>query len=199
MKIRQNINSIFTSNTWALFEENISYLIDCGDIDNILLMLPRNSFIKGVFLTHAHFDHIYGIKKLLELFPSCLVYTSEYGVKGLSSDELNLSRYHTEGESIEFTSNNVRALKEGDVISLFNDNVKLLVMETPGHDPSCLTYRIDDKIFTGDSYIPGVKTITNLPHGNKLAAKYSEMRIKEVIEKYKCDIHPGHGEILHYQ
>ena len=175
------------------------YLVDCGDIDILLTVLPKGGSIKGVFLTHTHFDHIYGVKRLLDLYPSCLVYTSEYGVKGLSSDKLNLSRYHTEGESIEFTSNNVRALKEGDVISLFNGDIKLFVMETPGHDPSCLTYRVDDKIFTGDSYIPGVKTITNLPHGNKLAAKCSEMRIKEVIEKYKCDIYPGHGEILHYQ
>lgn len=167
-------------------------------MDILLTLSPKDVFIKGVFFTHTHFDHIYGVKKLLRLFPSCLVYTTEYGVKGLNSDKLNLSRYHT-GDSIKFSSCNVRILREGDIIPLFNGDTRLMVMETPGHDPSCLTYRIDNTLFTGDAYIPGVRTITNLPHGNKLAAKYSEMRIKEVIEKYKCDVYPGHGEILHYQ
>lgn len=198
-EIRQYVNSIFTSDTWIILRKNIAYLIDCGDVDNFLAVLPKDTSIKGVFLTHTHFDHIYGVKRLLELFPSCLVYTSEYGVKGLSSDKLNLSRYHTEGESIKFVSNHIKILKEGDVIPLFNGDAKLIVMETPGHDPSCLSYRIDKCLFTGDAYIPGIKTVTNLPHGNKLEAENSEKRIKEVIEQYKCDIYPGHGAILHYQ
>ena len=199
MEIRQYVNCVFTSNTWILSCRNIIYLIDCGDVDNLLTVLPKEGSIKGVFLTHTHFDHIYGIKRLVELFPLCLIYTSEYGVKGLSSDKLNLTLYHTEGENIKFVSNNIRVLKEGDAISLFNGNMKLVVMETSGHDPSCLTYRIGNALFTGDAYIPGIKTITNLPHGDKVVAKCSETRIKEVVEKYKCDIYPGHGEILHYQ
>ena len=65
--------------------------------------------------------------------------------------------------------------------------------ETPGHCPSCLTYVLDNWIFTGDAYIPGVKVVTKLPHGDKILAKQSAERILNMAKsKNMC---PGHGEI----
>ena len=53
----------------------------------------------------------------------------------------------------------------------------------------------NDYIFTGDSYIPGFKVVTNLPKGNKIQALESVVKIKSLVEGRT--ICPGHGEILY--
>jgi len=38
----------------------------------------------------------------------------------------------------------------------------------------------DDVLFTGDSYIPGVKTVTNFPLSDKALAQESESLIRQL-------------------
>ena len=77
----------------------------------------------------------------------------------------------------------------GDSTELF-DGICLKVIATPGHNPSCLTFQIGDYLFTGDSYIPDVKVVTNLPGGNKKQAQESLSMILKLVEgKNIC---PGH-------
>ncbi len=194
--IKDIINSIFTSKTYILHQDSYDkiWIVDIGDIDLVIdFLVEKEVIIAGVFLTHTHADHIYGLKELLNKYPDCLIYTSEFGVKGLKSPKLNFSTYHDEVEDIVIESNNIRVLHEGDIIPLF-DNVNVEVFETPGHDKSCLTYKIDNYIFTGDSYIPGLKTVTNFPNSNKEDAKLSEEKILQLAKN--CVICPGHGEMV---
>ena len=165
-----------------------AYLIDVGDIEPIMNTALD---IKGVFITHGHHDHLYGINELLQQFPSCIIYTSVVGVDALSSGKRNFSTYSEEG-TIEYHGNNIQILKSGDSVELF-PNVFIKVYETPGHDDNCLTYRLDDYLFTGDSYIPGTKVITKLPRGNKAQALQSLQLIKSLCDK-NAIICPGHGE-----
>lgn len=171
-------NSIFTSKTYVLDDSNcISvWLVDCGDIEKVLAQIGER-VIAGVLLTHAHFDHIYGLPELLQRFPQCQVVTNEEGLKTLADSRLNLSRYHE--TPITISPENVLLVREGDSVPLFED-LSARVYETPGHHPSCLTFEIGDCLFTGDAYIPGEKVITNLPGGNKVAAVESVKRILEL-------------------
>ncbi len=194
MIIERIVNNFLSSNTYVLYLGRIAFCIDCGDVDAILKVLPPKSILKGVFLTHTHIDHIYGLKELLNLFPNCLVYTSDFGTKALGSSKINLSKYHENIEDFELQINNVCKLCDGDSIELFGENYVLTVLQTPGHDESCLTYRMGNVLFTGDSYIPGLKTVTTFPHSNKKNADISIMRILRLLNE--CDIYPGHGEIV---
>lgn len=141
-----------------------------------------------MLLTHAHFDHIYGIPKLLELFPYCPIITNTVGLTTLQSDKLNMSRYHE--TAISVNPQNTVLVHEGDRIPLFQ-GVDALVYETPGHHPSCLTYEIRDFLFTGDAYIPYEKVITNLPGGNITLSAVSVERILSLSQGKT--IWPGHG------
>lgn len=192
MHIDRIVNSVFTSNTFLLSdrEHKGKWLIDVGDVEPVFSLLPDGAEIRGVFLTHTHYDHIYGINRLVERFPHCLVYTSEEGRKGLLSDKLNFSRYHD--DPIVFEGENVRTLSEGDRVKLF-DGVYLYVMETPGHDRSCMSYYTEKEFFSGDSHIPGVKVIATFPNSNKEDAKVSEQKILKIAGGR--DLYPGHGEI----
>ena len=115
IKINQIINSVFTSNTFVLMDKrNNAYLVDIGDFEPILQLGVKE--IKGVFLTHAHYDHIYGLRELLNRYPNCPIYTSEWGVEALASDKLNFSRYHDdpmvfEGKHIEVLEDCLREIK----------------------------------------------------------------------------------------
>ena len=110
MQIDRIINSVFTSNTFVLTDEGSQdcWLVDVGDIEPILKAV-ENRRVKGVFLTHTHYDHIYGINKLVERFPECTIYTSQHGKEGLFSDKLNFSRYHD--DSILFQGEHIRVLE----------------------------------------------------------------------------------------
>ena len=184
-------NRVFNSRTYILSDEMYDrvWLVDCGDTDRVLKKIGKKS-VEGVLLTHAHSDHIYGLEELIKCFPSVRIYTNYAGVDALKSPKLNISHYHSEYPDISIDApDNVCVLKEGDSLNVLGMSVQ--VYETPGHAPSCLTYILDDKAFTGDAYIPGVKVFTGFPHANKKQAEASVERILQFSAD--CQIMPGHS------
>lgn len=192
MDIVRIVNSVFSSNTFVLtgLDDKGVYLVDIGDYDKLREILPVGQSIRAVFLTHTHYDHIYGLPKLLEKFPHCKIYTSIAGIEGLASSRLNFSRYH--GNVIEIKGNNIYSLKDGDRL-YFPDGEELEVYETPGHDRSCLSYRLGNRFFSGDSFIPEIKVISSFRNSNKQDAEKSLIRILYMVKG--LDLYPGHGEI----
>lgn len=197
MKVSYIVNSVFTSRTYILTQERSRpvWLVDCGDVPPIFDMLSSlggdTSMIKGVLLTHVHYDHIYGLPRLTEKFPSLRVYTNEYGKNALTDIRLNYLKYHN--DPIVYESENVVTCEEGSVIELF-DGVQAKVYHTPGHNPSCLTYEVGDYLFTGDAYIPGIKVVTTFKGGDKVKAAESVERILRLAEgKTVCAGHEVDG------
>lgn len=193
LQVKQIVNSIFTSNTFGVFDSEYDYcwLIDIGDYKKVATELPEGITVKGVFLTHTHFDHTYGINELHRNHPECCVYTAEYGKMALYDEKMNFSKYHD--APFEYEGSDIVILKNEDNVELY-PGVIMRAYETPGHCPSCLTFVLNNYIFTGDSYIPGVKVVTKLPKGNKEQAQESVKKILELAKgKVVC---PGHGEIL---
>lgn len=180
-QIKEIVNSIFKSVTYILYSENKTnaWLVDIGDIEPIKSFLDKEHLgVEGVFLTHAHFDHIYGLLSLIKYYPTCCVYATPYTRIALASDKLNLSRYS--GRPIQYDGKNVVVVHDKDDMVLFDNEPKMEFYETPGHNPGCLTMVLGDLIFTGDAYIPGVKVNTSLPFANKDDARTSLNRIQEL-------------------
>lgn len=176
-------NSIFTSKTYILSKqgEDKAWLVDIGDIEPVLSYLDeRHLSVEGVFITHAHFDHIYGLEALVNRYPNCRVYCTDYAKLGLASEKLNMSRYH--GTPINYNHDNVVVVKDGNTMILFEGEPSMIFYETPGHNPGCLTMVMGDKIFTGDAYIPEFGVNTRLPRADKEQAKVSLERIIKLAE-----------------
>lgn len=180
LKVEYIVNSIFDSITWLLSEteSNQVWLVDCGDVDPIIDVI-KGKKLAGVLLTHAHFDHIYGLPELLKHYPDCKIYTNENGRETLSNAKLNMFFFHE--TPLTVSGPQITICGEGDVIQLFK-NFTTRVYETPGHHPSCITFCVDNYLFTGDAYIPGCKVVTNLPKGNKAKAQESLDRILNMSE-----------------
>lgn len=158
-------------------------LIDPGDVwegfDNV----------SAVLLTHAHFDHVYGLNEVLRISPWVKVYTNEAGKEMLLNARKNLSIYHETPFEFEHPES-VVIVNDGAVVNLGDGLIAKAVL-TPGHNSSCITWVIGDAIFSGDSLIPGVKTVTNLPGGDKLQSIESRNRISELAKGNT--IYPGHA------
>ena len=184
MTITRIENELLQSATY-LFD---GYLVDCGDSEQIINALDGKE-LKGIFLSHCHQDHIYGIEKVLMRYPHAKVYCSQKTFEGLHDDTLNLS-YINPKHSFSFTKDeNVVILEEG-IHSI--DGMKVEVISTPGHSEDCLSFIIEDVIFTGDSYIPFAKVFTKWPTSNKALAKEKESRLKEIAETRNLKVFPGH-------
>ena len=175
--VRKHTNSIFNSISYRVGD----ILIDPGD--------EWEGFkgVKTVLLTHAHFDHIFGLNRVIDLNPEAVVITTRFGAKMLSDDKINLSRYHEIPYRFLYP-NHIRIVEGDETIESGGCNVK--VYSTPGHNPSCLTFIIGDDIFTGDAYIPGISTVTYLPFSDKELAAESLRHIMRLAEGKT--IRPGH-------
>lgn len=182
MNISSYVNSFFNSVSYRF--ENV--LVDAGD--------EWGGFhdVEALLLTHAHFDHIYGINKLLELNPNVKIYTNTFGFKGLMDTKINLSKYHN-SPFILSQPENVVIVSDGDVVKL-SETITVKAIFTPGHNRGCITWVVGDMLFTGDAYIPGLKTVTNLPGGDRAAAKESEQLIWKLAEGRH--VLPGHNVLF---
>lgn len=188
LEVKVAVGQVLDSLVYILSDgiSNDYFLIDIGDFDAAQSILPYDANVRGVFITHGHHDHIFGLNKLKAAFPKCVVYASEECARMLSSAKANLS-YYLE-MPFEYTGE-VSVLYDGDQVELF-DGIKLTTIATPGHNPSCLSFMVDNYLFTGDSFIPGVNVVTNLPNGNKQLAQESMEKLKELAFGRK--LCPGH-------
>lgn len=192
IKVHCIVNSILNSCTYILYNnEKYVYLIDCGDVMPILDFVRRNNrTVKGIFLTHCHYDHIYGINQIIHHFPNTIIYGSKETIVGLKDPKINLSKYH--GESMIILENaKINEISQSSEIQIFNQ--KITAIETPGHDTGCLSYQIENMLFTGDSYIPNLPVFTKWKRSEEQLAFYFEAQIKKLLLENNYTLYPGHS------
>ncbi len=132
--------------------------------------------IEAILLTHGHFDHVGGVKKIAES-TGCRVF--------LHPDEGKLPPYITSGE-LYYTD----TYGEGDEISLAG--LTFTVLHTPGHTPGSVCLRFGDLLFTGDTLFASGCGRTDLPGGDWSTIRTSLRRLAQIPEN--LTVYPGHGE-----
>ena len=186
-------NGYLNSCTYILYKKEYKsvWLVDCGDYNQINNWLKENDKVPvGIFFTHCHLDHIYGVNKLTSDYPSVLIYISNSNGKiGLRDCRLNTSKYTPEPYVVE--SNLINELSDNETILIFEDT-EVEALMTDGHSPDSMSYIVGEWIFTGDAYIPTCNVITRLPGGNKEKAARSVERIIQMVDDEKLIIMPGH-------
>lgn len=71
IRVKHIVNSVYTSRTYVLseYDGRDFWIVDCGDVPPLVDMMSAiggGPFkIRGVLLTHVHYDHIYGLLKLM--------------------------------------------------------------------------------------------------------------------------------------
>ena len=189
IQVKQVQNRFFAVANYLIIDDaaNYCWLVDVGNI-SLIKDAAEGRAIKGVFLTHSHHDHMFGINDLMEAYPDCNIYLSEAGVAVLASDKLNFSKYV--GPVVSYQGSNLVTFKEIKEFVLFPD-ITIKAIPTPGHSEDSVTYKLDNYLFTGDSYIPGVPVVTKLRGGNRELAKQSTEFIHSLIGENTA-LCPGH-------
>jgi glyoxylase-like metal-dependent hydrolase (beta-lactamase superfamily II) len=101
--------------------------------------------ILQVLETHVHADHLTAALEFKRFFPNVKVGIGEkvLSVQKTFKQKLNLFTLHDNGSQFDFL------FKDGEELSFGSINVKIIA--TPGHTPACVSYLIEDMLFTGDT------------------------------------------------
>jgi glyoxylase-like metal-dependent hydrolase (beta-lactamase superfamily II)/rhodanese-related sulfurtransferase len=104
----------------------------------------RELILHYVLETHAHADHLTGSKWLADHFGARVAIGERIReVQATFRDVLDLPHLATDGSQFD------RLLADGEALDA--GTLRIETIATPGHTPACVTYRIDDALFTGDA------------------------------------------------
>jgi hydroxyacylglutathione hydrolase len=106
---------------WLIHNGRHAIVVDPGDAEPVLENLKRlNLTLKTILITHHHSDHIDGVSTLLEAFSDVTVYAPK------------LEHYTFKHKSVS----------EPDVIELADFDIKLAVIDVPGHTLGHIAYYV---------------------------------------------------------
>ncbi len=183
--------SVNNCNTY-LVKSDKNILIDPGHyqlfghvVEGLLSLGLGPDDIDLVIVTHAHPDHIEGVRRFMNK-------KAKIAVGEIEMEFLREIAPHY-GEVLGITDFEPHILlREG---SLEVGRVGFEVLHTPGHSPGsiCLYMPSHKVLFTGDVIFNGGVGRTDLPGGDGSALKESIKRLSRLEAEY---VLPGHGEIV---
>jgi glyoxylase-like metal-dependent hydrolase (beta-lactamase superfamily II) len=95
--------------------------------------------------THAHADHLSGSVELKKRFDGFKIVIGEdiTKVQEVFKGVFNIKDLKTDGSQFDLL------VKDGEKFKI--GSIEVETISTPGHTPACVTYKIEDAIFTGDA------------------------------------------------
>lgn len=114
-------------------------------VDRVTDLVKRNGLrLLYVLETHAHADHLSG-SQILKRRHDARVAIGERirEVQETFKGVFDLPTLKTDGSQFD------QLLRPGEVLKA--GSLRIEVIATPGHTPACMTFKIDDALFTGDA------------------------------------------------
>ncbi len=186
MKVIQQPLGPVQANCYLVMENHHALIIDPADtLPNLDEILNQNDCtLDAIVLTHAHFDHISGVDKIVNKF-GCDVYLNPNEFDFLLDPDLNSSSAFY----MDVTCNaNAKPLIEGkNEIAGF----EVEAIYCPGHSIGSTVLKIEDCLFTGDVLFQGSIGRMDLATGSVTSMKQSLKKLVQFNKDYK--VYPGHG------
>lgn len=144
----------------------------------------------AILLTHGHFDHVWGVERLLARFSvpvymhpadKPLVANGALGFRGMET--MKMMQHHFSTVDIA----------DGDVLT--TGGVSWQVLTTPGHTPGgvCFYCADDNLLLSGDTLFAGSIGRTDLPGGD-YDLLMASIKDKLLNLPGTTDVIPGHGQ-----
>ena len=190
MLVEQVTVGLLEENCWIVAdrEAGAAVLVDPGDEpDRILAALAATGCrLDGIWLTHAHFDHVGGIGGVRRAVPDVPIFlhpedAALYGVADRSAQRWGLE--------IEQPPAFDQTMAEGDTMTV--GALSFTVMHVPGHAPGHVAFVGHGVVFGGDCLFAGSIGRTDIPFA-------SASTLQRSLEKFAAlppatVVHAGHG------
>lgn len=194
MKLKLFICNRLQENCYVLSSGADCIIVDPGFEDSAELqrlydyLATEGISPSAILLTHGHFDHVAGTKRIQDRYPGIPVYMHPAdGMLLTGEDALFVSGLGITDFDASFDWTPVA---EGDVVSPFG----LMAMATPGHTPGSICWYNGSEgiLFSGDTLFAGTIGRTDFPYGDY------DSEIRSLMEKVMLlpgatDVFPGHG------
>jgi hydroxyacylglutathione hydrolase len=174
-------------------------VIDPGDDADIVISAAREHQVRieTIFLTHAHWDHLGAVGRLVrETGAKVALHRDEAEL--LTDPQRNLSALMFGSELDERTLADRWKLQTSPLVLLAGEQLvkvgelSLKVLHTPGHTQGGMSLLVKDKVFCGDLVFYESVGRTDLPGGDE-AALHESIHSKIMTLPDEVTIYPGHG------
>ena len=181
------------TNTYILGRKEL-LIIDPGPsseahLHNIMEVIPNNTKVTHILITHSHLDHS-GLAPKLSKILNAPTLAFGTALDGLSNDMKRICKmgltFETFGIDTEFVPDHF--LEDKEKISSLEWEV--VAHHTPGHLSNHICYQYLDKLFTGDHIMEWSTSVISPPEGD--VSQF--INSCEKIYNLHCEkFYPGHG------
>lgn len=202
IKIGRMVLGVCQTNCYFLYRDggHECIVVDPADAGgSIYSALKKNDFqVRGILLTHGHFDHIWGVDALRDAanaaaeadgLEAVKVYAGAGERELLKSDDLNVS----ERAGRACTTYADVYVKDGQEITLAGMTCR--VIETPGHTAGGCCYYFEEAgiLVAGDTLFAESVGRTDFPTGS-MGTLIHSIKDKLFVLPDDTRVYPGHGD-----
>ena len=198
LTVHKIINHPVPSNCFVLYDKAVGrgcIVVDPGSkSDNELFAFLNEEGLtpQYIVLTHEHFDHCWGVNELVEKYAVPIV-CLERCAECIKYEKKNCSVFYENNERFVITSATI-SLESLNYVLPFA-GTELRFFSTPGHTDASVCFTVGQNLFTGDTLIKDLRTVTKLPTGSVSKLRESISLLGALQGKcYK--VYPGHGEVF---
>ncbi len=174
-------------NCYILEDNKECFIIDPGyNSDKIIDYVKVNNYaVKGILLTHSHFDHIGAINAFnVPIYLHKYEMNNFYDTLNRSFDFYNLPKPYSLKDINLIPIDDTKTFKCGNEI--------ISVIHTPGHTSGSVCFKFKDELYTGDTLFANSVGKWEFSTGNKGELKTSILKLIETLNENTI-ICPGHG------
>jgi glyoxylase-like metal-dependent hydrolase (beta-lactamase superfamily II) len=187
LTLKTFITGSIENNCYLVYDEasRKAFLIDAPEDNNgaVREFIKENRLsLDFLILTHAHFDHIDGLKDF-----KTRIYVHNKDERLLNDPTLNGSLMF--GPQISITQG-YDFIEDGRILDFCGQ--KIQIIHTPGHTPGSICVKLNNWLFSGDTLFFNSIGRTDVPLGSHSALIKS---LKEKLMSLDDDliVYPGHG------
>jgi len=192
--VKQIKNNPIDSNCYIITNDKSCVIVDPGSekAEEIIETVEDFAAIpEYIILTHEHFDHIWACDKLRKEF-GCKLICSSVCADDIVNSKKNFSLFYN-GKG--FVLNKADIILDEDNLEMTLGGIDFEFIMTPGHTNASISFLCGNYLFTGDTLIKGIRTVTKLYTGSKSALKNSIEKIN-ALKGNNYTVCPGHGEMF---
>ncbi|GCD09650.1 MBL fold metallo-hydrolase [Clostridium tagluense] len=185
MEIKRLITGVYGSNCYIVMDETTKEAVVLdpgGDVDDITRAIDiMGAKVTYILLTHGHLDHTTGVAQLKAITNATVCISK-------ADDDLITKGEYLFGPLIEGGAD--KLLKQWDVIKI--SNLEFTCLDTPGHTPGGMCFKVENCVFTGDTLFAGSIGRTDFAGGDFNTIIMS-IKLKLLCLPESTIVYPGHG------